>query len=73
MASYWIRNTGDSVLLNFEVPSLRAGTAEVQPYLSSAQRDLTNKPQENIRKPIVAILAPKSDCENTEATSRLRM
>ena len=41
-----------------------APTTRILPYLSSAQQDLTNKSQLN-RNPIIAVLAPKSDCRNT--------
>ena len=38
-------------------------------YLGSAQQDLANKPQENIRKPIIAILTLISACEILEGNS----
>ena len=39
-------------------------TAKMLPHWSSAQQDLTIKPQENVRGPIKAILSLKSDCKD---------
>ena len=39
--------------------------ANILPYLSAYQHDLTNKPQENIRKLVITILALGFGIENT--------
>ena len=39
-------------------------------YLSSAQQDLSNEPQENIRKPIIKIVTLDSDSQNTGVSRR---
>ena len=39
-------------------------TANIVPYLSSAQQDLTNKQQEHTRTPMISILATKSHSKN---------
>lgn len=66
MTSFKTRNTGDLVFPGAsELGEALPPTASMQPYLSLAQPHLTNKLQEDIRKPIIAILIPNSACENT--------
>ena len=57
-------NTGDSIFLNVEKPQLKTKplphTANILAYWSSAQQYLSNKPHENIRKPIITSLTLNS-------------
>ena len=52
-------NTGDSVVLFLTLRSCSSKPLKLG-YLISAQRDLTGESQENIRKPIIAILTLNS-------------
>ena len=60
-------NSGDSVFLNFGKPWLKTPTptARILSYLSSAQQDIFGEPQENIRKPLIAILTLNFGTKNT--------
>ena len=59
-------------ILNVELfLTLRSHSSELLPpkilsYFSSAKKELANPPQENIRKPLIAILAPNIGSRNTD-------
>ena len=54
-------NTEYPVVMNFEKSTLQTPTDKILPYLSSAQRDLTGAPLENIWKPIITDSTLNSD------------